>query len=191
MLGIALIGASTGAPRTHHVYLETMPPDFGAPIVIIQHMPSGPFMEGMLRYLRDKVNAPSKIAQDGDVPRAGEILVAEPGFQLRFARSGRQLCVTKDKGENPFAPSMNVTFRSAAEVYGRRSYVAMISGLHAHIDGIEGCRAVRQAGGKVIVTDRESTPCYHMVEHVRAAGEFDTESPLIGMLGVMAKWLRN
>jgi two-component system chemotaxis response regulator CheB len=191
MLGIAIIGASTGAPRTHHLYLEPLPPEFTAPIVIVQHMPLGPFIDGMLRYLHDNVSAPAKLARDGDALRPREILLAEPGFHVRFAKTGSQVCVSMDKGENTFAPSMNVTFSSAAEVFGRRSAVAMISGLHAHIDGLEGCQAVRRAGGTVIVTSRETTPCYHMVEHVRKAAAFDIEAPLPHILSAMSRSLRS
>lgn len=191
MRGVLLIGASTGAPRSHHVYLQTAPRGFPWPIVIVQHMPCGPFIEGVLRYLRDTVALPSKLAEDGDPLRAGEVLLAVPGTHIRFDRTGTRVRVAPDAGENAFAPSMNVAFGSAAPVFGPRCLVGMMSGLHAEQDGVDGCRAVRRAGGKVVVTDRATTPCYHMVRQVRQAGEWDSEAPLNRLLMVMTDLIRD
>jgi two-component system chemotaxis response regulator CheB len=190
MGGIVLIGASTGAPRTHHVYLQAMPAGFSAPIIIIQHMPAGPFIEGLLRYLSETVKTPVKFARDGDPLLPGTVLVVEPGRQLRFSPSGKSVCVRPADGENFFAPSMNVTFASAAGVFGRHCFAAMLSGLHADIDGLQGCKAIRRAGGKVLVTDRATTACYIMIQQVFAAGECDAEAPLQRILPEINRWMR-
>ncbi len=187
--GIVVVGASTGAPRTHHVYLQAMPRGFAAPIVIIQHMPHGPFIEGLLRYLRDKVSAPASLASDGARLRAGEIIVAEPGTQVRIDRSGAGVRVRPAEGENFFAPSMDVTFASAAEAYGPRCMAVMLAGLHAHHDGLIGCQTVRAHGGRVLVTDRATTSCYHMIEHIRRAQAANAEAALPDVLKVIARWL--
>jgi two-component system, chemotaxis family, protein-glutamate methylesterase/glutaminase len=87
--------------------------------------------------------------------------------------------------------SQTMTFASAATVFGPHCYAAMISGLHATIDGIGGCRAIRRAGGKVLVTDVATTACYAMVRQVRKAGEFDAEAPLPRVLPRIAEWMRS
>lgn len=191
MHGVVLIGASTGAPRTHHLYLETMPVGFSAAVVVIQHMPRGPFIHGFMRYLEDSVTITTRLAQDGDALRPGAVLVVEPGYQLRFRQDRRTVQVRPAQGENFFAPSMDVTFTSAAEVFGRRACVAMLSGLHAEHDGLAGCQAVRRAGGKVLVTDPDTTPCYHMIRQVREADAYDAEAPLFDILTVLSNWMRN
>ena len=134
MKAVVLIGASTGAPRTHHLYLECMPAKFAAPIIIIQHMPRGPFIKGFLRYLQESVTMPVKLAHDGDVLAGGTVLVVEPGYHLRFCSGGQRISVSPDAGENFFAPAMNVTFASAANVFGRQCFVGLLAGLHADID---------------------------------------------------------
>jgi two-component system, chemotaxis family, protein-glutamate methylesterase/glutaminase len=189
MRGIVLVGASTGAPRTHHIYLHHIPLRFAAPIVIIQHMPRGPFIEGMVKYLHDTVRVPCRLAQDGMRLDAGSAYLVEPGQHLRFDPTGRGCRLAPAEGENFFAPSMNVTFESAAHVFGARSFVIITSGLHADQDGIEGCRAVRRAGGRVVVTNRETTPCYHMVAQIRSVGEYDAEAPLERTLAVVNEWI--
>ncbi|MBN1343462.1 MAG: chemotaxis protein CheB [Phycisphaerae bacterium] len=189
MRGIVLIGASTGAPRTHHVYLKNMPVGFDVPVVVVQHMPPGPFIHGLLRYLQSAVKAPSKIAENGDPLRPGEVLVVEPGTQLRFGSARRCVRVSPDDGSCTFSPSMDVTFSSAAAVFGPACVAAMISGLHAVHDGLAGCRAVRRAGGKVLVTDPATTSCYLMVRQVRRAGEYDAEAPLDAIVPTAMRWL--
>jgi two-component system chemotaxis response regulator CheB len=191
MAAVVLIGASTGAPRTHHLYLQEMPSGFAACVVIIQHMPRGPFIHGFLRYLHETVDAPVKMAGDGDPLLPGTILIVEPGYHLRFAPNGRTVQVSPQAGENYFAPAMNVTFASAAQVFGPRCYVGMLSGLHADIDGLEGCRAVRAAGGMVLIADRASAACYNMIEQVREAGAFDAEGPLQRLLPAIKQRMRN
>lgn len=190
MIGLVLIGASTGAPRTHHVYLQHVPPGLAAPIVIIQHMPRGPFIEGMMKYLRDTVELPCRMAGEGDRLESRVVYLIEPGQQLRFQRAGRILRVAPSQGENYFAPSMDVTFASAADAFGPRVCAAIISGLHADQDGVAGCRAVRRVGGRVLVTTPATTPCYHMVAQIRASGEYDAEAPLERVLPVIDGWIR-
>ncbi|MGD8452296.1 MAG: CheB methylesterase domain-containing protein [Phycisphaerae bacterium] len=189
MRNVVLIGASTGAPRTHHVYLQAMPQGFAAAIVIIQHMPPGPFVEGLLRYLRDTVATPVRLATNGDLLRPGEVLIAEPAYNVRFNAGGTSVSVRRTEGENYFAPSMDVTFTSAAHVFGPCCYGAMLSGLHADHDGVAGCEAIRRAGGRVLVTDRASTPCYRMIEQVRLAGACDAEASLASVLPVIHSWI--
>ncbi len=191
MRGIVLIGASTGAPRTHDIYLRATPPSFAAPIVIIQHMPRGPFMEGFMRYLTQSVSVPCRFARNGDLLEPRHVYVGEPGSHVRFESSGQRLSVAPETGENHFAPSMNVAFASAAKVFGPRCFVAMLSGLHAHHDGLEGCRAVRRLGGRVLITDPATTNCYLMVKAVREAAEYDIEAPLHRVLTVFHDWMRS
>ena len=189
MRGIALIGASTGAPRTHHLYLRAMPPELAVPVIIVQHMPPGPFMDGMLRYLQRAVELPVRLAKENELLRPREVLLARPGTQARIVPGGL-LRSTAHRGENYFSPSMDVTFESAARVFGPRCCVAMLSGLHATHDGIRGCQAVRAAGGRVFVSDAASTPCGAMIAQVRKAGAIDEEVPIDGLLVAMMRWLQ-
>ena len=190
MRGVVLIGASTGAPRIHHIYLRQVPRDLIAPIVIIQHMPRGPFVQGMMKYLQEEVRLRCKFAQDRARLEPRTVYLVEPGFHLRFLRGSSTMSVQPAAGENFFAPSMDVTFTSAAGVFGALSCIAITSGLHAEHDGVEGCQAVRRAGGRVLLTTPETTPCYHMIKQIRAVGEYDAEAPLERILGVMNDWIR-
>lgn len=186
--GVVLIGASTGAPRTHHTYLQRMPADLRAPIVVVQHMPPGPFIQGLLRYLREHTPQPCELATDGAPLTAGHVYVAEPGTEVRCSNRFR-LQVVRPETRSELTPPMDVTFSSAARVFGVGVFVAMISGLHAHIDGLRGCQAVRRAGGCVAVTTPETTPVYSMVRHVRQARACDVEADLPDVLTAARDWL--
>lgn len=190
MRGVVLIGASTGAPRIHDKYLAAMPQDFGLPIVIIQHMPPGAFIEGLLRYIAAVVDVPVSMASDGQPLQPQQVLLVEPGHHLRFDPDGTKMRIRRQSGENFFSPSMDIAFGSAAEVFGRGTYVAMTSGLHAEHDGLRGCRMVRAAGGKVLVTDEATTPCPLMGAEIRRANAYDKVVPMSRVLQTVDKWAR-
>lgn len=188
--GLLVIGASTGAPRLHHVYLQAAPHDFGIPIVIVQHLPPGPFIDGMLRYLGQSVSMPCTHAEDGAPLAPGQVFVVRPGTRLLLHIRPGYASVSPDPRRQSPAPSMNTTFCSAARAFGPRVCIAMLSGLHADIDGLRGCEAVRAAGGHVIVTDPATTPCYSMIRQLRMSRAVDDECPLSELLPTVSHWLR-
>ncbi len=189
--GVALIGASTGAPRIHEKYLSAMPQDFDLPIVIIQHMPRGAFIEGLLRHLTSIVHLDVSLAREAQALLPRQVLLVEPGFHLRFDPSGTKVRIRQQCGENFFSPSMDIAFTSAAEVFGHRAIVAMTSGLHAEHDGLRGCRMIRAAGGKVLITDPATTPCPLMAMEIKRANAYDEEVPMGRVLQTIKGWTQD
>lgn len=185
---VALVGASTAAPRLHQYYLKTLSTSYVAPVVIVQHMPCGPFIDGLVGHLASVVRTRVALAEHGQRPRCGEVYVVKPGTALGFAADG-SFRVAPEPHDVRITPRMDITFASAARVFGPRAAAAMCSGLHAQIDGLEGCRAIRRAGGRVLVTTPNTTPCYTMVQQVIDAGEYDAETRLEAILGQLGLWL--
>ena len=71
-----------------------------------------------------------------------------------------QIQIDQSPPENSCRPSVDVLFRSVSELYGRRALAVVLTGMGE--DGLRGCEAIRQAGGKVIVQDEASSVVWGM-----------------------------
>lgn len=69
------IGSSTGGPGSLAQILSALPADFSAGIVIIQHVDSH-FAPGLAQWLNDQSPLNVRLAEDGDRPQAGTVLIA-------------------------------------------------------------------------------------------------------------------
>ncbi|MGH9883097.1 MAG: CheB methylesterase domain-containing protein, partial [Pyrinomonadaceae bacterium] len=108
----------------------------------------------------------------------GQILIAPGGHQMRLQRtaSGAVVRITDDPPEKSCKPSVNYLFRSAAEVYGRRTLAVMLTGMGD--DGLLGCKAIKNQGGVVIAQDQASCVVFGMPRVVIENGLVDAVTPL-------------
>ncbi|WP_294198990.1 chemotaxis protein CheB, partial [uncultured Chryseobacterium sp.] len=82
-------------------------------------------------------------------------------------------------------PSIDVTFRSAAEIYGENLVGILLSGANA--DGVEGLSYVKKNGGKVWIQDPETAEVNYMPK--QAVEEIDYD--LIINSGNLADYINN
>jgi two-component system chemotaxis response regulator CheB len=169
---VVVMGTSTGGPPALQAIIPLLPDDFAAPIVVVQHMPVG-----FTRSLAERLNARSALrvreAQDGDVLEVGTVLVAPAGMHLKLRKRGTSARVHLD--EEPRSalhrPSVDVAMASAARVYGQRTLGVLLTGMGS--DGVEGLRAIREAGGQTLAESEESCVIYGMPKAAVEAGVVD------------------
>jgi two-component system chemotaxis response regulator CheB len=65
-------------------------------------------------------------------------------------------------------PSVDTLFRSAAQAYGDAVVGVVLTGMGS--DGLEGCKVIRSAGGKILVQDRSTSAVWGMPGVVAEAG---------------------
>lgn len=174
---VLLVGSSTGGPDALATVLAGLPADLRVPVLVVQHMP--PVFTTMLAQRLDRISALTvREAVDGDVPRAGEVLLAPGDFHLRLVSAGGGAKVRLDQGpqENFCRPAVDVLFRSAAEVYGGRAIATVLTGM-GH-DGLEGVRALAGHGARVLVQDEATSVVWGMPGAVALAGLADETLPL-------------
>lgn len=174
---ILVIGCSTGGPDALDRLVSRLPGDLGVPVLVVQHMP--PVFTAMLAQRLDKSSALTvREAVAGDVPRAGEVLIAPGDWHLRVASSVGTVRVVLDQAprENFCRPAVDVLFRSAAQVYGGRVVASVLTGMGQ--DGLEGVRALVERGARVLVQDEATSVVWGMPGAVVHAGLADEILPL-------------
>lgn len=172
-----LIGVSTGGPQALAKLIPKLGHDLPVPVLIVQHMP-----EGFTRHLADRLTTDSGFpvteAIHGTKIVAGQFLVAPGGYHLAVKRYQTNVMVSLNKNApiNSCRPSANVLFQSATTAYASNVLGVVLTGMGS--DGAEGCSAIRQTGGQVIVQDEESSVVWGMPGSVVRSGCADKIVPL-------------
>lgn len=145
--GIIVIGASAGGLKVIFEWSRQLPTHFPVPIVVVIH-----------RNARYETKLEENLAQQCDiiVKLANEKEPILPGH-IYFAPAGYHLLVEPDKTfsldlSDPVhfcRPSIDVTFESIAEVYGKQTVGILLSG--ANQDGAAGLQAIQKHQGYAIV----------------------------------------
>ena len=164
------IGTSTGGPVALQKVLTAFPSNFNLPIILVQHMPAA-FTPAFAARLNSLCKISVKEAESGDVLRPGTAYLAPGGKQMLI--EGRSSSPTlkimeDDSGKLTYKPSVDLSFGSAAKIYGGDVLGVILTGMGA--DGREGCRMLKQRGAKIWAQDEASCVVYGMPQAVTAAG---------------------
>ncbi|MGR5235484.1 protein-glutamate methylesterase/protein-glutamine glutaminase [Vibrio alfacsensis] len=174
---LTAIGTSTGGPVALQKILTCLPVNYPHPIVLIQHMPAT-FTAAFASRLNTLCKIQVKEAQDGDVLQAGVAYLAPGGKQMMVdGRAGAARLRILDGGDRMnYKPCVDVTFGSAAKVYGDKVLSMVLTGMGA--DGREGARMLKSAGSTIWAQDEESCVVYGMPQAVAKAGISTEDLPL-------------
>jgi two-component system chemotaxis response regulator CheB len=158
---VIAIGASSGGPYALRQFLPRLPGDFGAGIVIVQHMPEG-FTRMLANWLDEICEVEVREARPGDRAVAGRVLIGPSGSHMTVKRrpGGAEIVLDKGLPVNGHMPSVEVLFRSMAEEYGAHAIGVIMTGMGS--DGAEGLGQIREAGGYTLAQDRDSCAVYGM-----------------------------
>jgi two-component system chemotaxis response regulator CheB len=122
--------------------------------------------------------------------RPGRAVLARAGMHLRVDRDGEQAWARLSMAplKTPHHPSVDVLFESAAAGWGADAVGVVLTGMGD--DGLEGARAIRAAGGRVLTEAAESCVVYGMPRVVAEAGLSHDSSPLEGMAALLERYVR-
>lgn len=171
------IGASTGGIHALGQLLRALPPGFRTPVVVTQHLPASfmPFFAAQLAVISGR---PCDVATDRMRIRPGRVVVAPGDAHIRCVAIGDRLAAVRlssAPASSGCLPSVDPMFASLAAIYGPRLLAIVLSGMGR--DGAEGARAVREAGGSVVVQDQASSVVWGMPGTVAAQGHADAVLP--------------
>lgn len=155
---IVVIGASTGGPPALQTILSQLPGNFPLPILCVQHISAG-FLPGLVSWLAAHCQVKIEIARPGEVPQPGCVYFPPENTHLIIDRKGR-LQASNEPPLEGHRPSVTVTFRSAAEIYGDAAIGVLLTGMGR--DGGEGMQAMAQAGALTIAQDEATCVVFGM-----------------------------
>ncbi len=141
-----VLGGSAGSLTVLFSLLPTLKLHFPFAIVLVLHRKNSGD-SSLPDLLALKTAAPVREVEDKDPVLNGTIYLAPADYHLLVEKN---LTFSLDDSEkvNFSRPSLDVTFESAAEVYGPELVAIILSG--ANEDGREGLAAVKAAGGTII-----------------------------------------
>ena len=111
----------------------------------------------------------------------GVVLIAPAGRHMKVAARGARCAVWLD--DEPRAalhrPSVDVLMASVARAYGAAGLGVVLTGMGS--DGVEGLRAIREAGGRTLAESEETCVIYGMPKAAVEAGWWTASVPLARM----------
>lgn len=163
---VVALGASIGGPEAVREFVNALPTDLPATLVLAQHLDAA-FVDAMAAQLAKFSPLPVRIAAAGVGVGHGEVLVVPADRRVRLDRSGRVRLEALPEG-CPYAPSIDHTFGDLAETFGADLLAIVFSGMAN--DAVAGSLEVVARGGTVWAQDPDSCVVSSMVDGACAAG---------------------
>lgn len=169
---VVAIASSTGGPPAIQAILTSLPADFGAGIMIAQHMPAG-----FTRSFAERLNKLSPLvvseAAPGDRLRPGMALIAPGGSHLIIKKDREGLIVelVSRSPSDKYVPSADKMMISVAEACGQAALGVVLTGMGR--DGVEGAVAIKKKRGQCLAESEESAVIFGMPQEAIRAGVVD------------------
>lgn len=182
---LAVIASSTGGPKALSVVVPQLPADVSTGYLFVQHMPPG-----FTKSLADRLNRSSALeireAEEGDKLEAGVGLMAPGGYHMTVDSRG---LIRLDEGPtlHGVRPAADYTMKSAAKLFGANTITAVLTGMG--VDGRDGVRAIKAAGGSSVVEHESTCAVYGMPRAVADAGLADRIVPLDKVSSILTKFM--
>jgi len=177
-----VIGASTGGPKALMDVIPGLPANLAAPVIIVQHMPTG-FTDSLANQLDRHSLLKVVEARDGHSPVPGEVILAPGGRHIKVeSREGRiQLSLKDGPPENGARPSFDVLLRSLARIGNISLVTITMTGMGE--DGADGICLFSRERSYNIIQQADTCTVPGMPSAVLARGAADEIVPLDELAG--------
>lgn len=149
---VVIIGGSAGSLNALMQILPEIDKlnDFALVIVLHRKSTDDQTLEDLIAF---KASVAVKPLEDKVPLKSGFIYVAPSNYHLLFEKNETLSLDTSEK-VNYSRPSIDVSFESAAEVYGESLVGILLSG--SNTDGTYGLKTIKASGGTIVVQNPES-----------------------------------
>ena len=183
---VAALGASAGGLEALQQFFKNAPPDSGMAFVVIQHL-SPDYKSMMVELLSKNTAMPVRRVEDGMPVVPNQVYLIPPKTQMTLLH-GKLLLGEIDHSKGLVLP-IDIFFKSLAEDQGERAIGVVLSGTGS--DGTRGIRAIKEAGGMVMVQEESSAKFSGMPGSAIATGLADFVLPPERMPEALLKYIQH
>ena len=176
------IAISTGGPAALQKLLTSLPRDFPAPILVVQHIAEG-FVAGLILWLDSVSSLRVKLAENGEKLQNSTVYLAADDRHLGVSKNGR-ISLSSKSPVRGFRPSGTFLFESVAAAFGKAAVCVVMTGMGE--DGVAGLRAVQKAGGRIIAQDENTSVVFGMPAAAIESGLVDVVLPLAAIVNQLS-----
>jgi two-component system chemotaxis response regulator CheB len=144
-----LIGGSAGSLQAIISILGEIGPGFTAPVLLVLHRVPGS-ESNLEEFLAAKTHLKVIEVEEKEPIRKGCLYTCPPGYHV-LIEPGEAFSLDVSEKVNFSRPSLDVVFKSAADIFGKRLVAVLLSG--ANMDGAKGLENIQEKGGVTIVQE--------------------------------------
>ncbi len=170
---IGVIASSTGGPTAlESIFSNLKGHTLKKPLLIVQHMPPV-FTQILAKRLTDISGLDVREAKDGEAIVPGRVYIAPGDFHMLLRRADKDTIIQLNQNaqRNSVRPAADYLFETAAELFSKNCFGVVLTGMGE--DGALGAKRVRQAGGAVMIQNKESCIVFGMPGAVFANNDYD------------------
>ena len=185
---IVALACSTGGPKALHVVLPALDPRMNAPMVLVQHMPTG-----FTKSLADRLNELSKVtvkeAEEGETLENGVVYIAPGGRHLEVVcgtGGSHKVHLSDAPAIGGLRPCANIMYESLKNSRYDEIVCVVLTGMGA--DGTAGIEKLDKSKPiHVIAQNAQTCVVYGMPRAVAEAGLVDEVVPLESIANTIIK----
>ena len=179
------IGSSAGGVRALQALFDDIPPDLQVAFVVVSHLePTHP--SELVAILQRHTKMPVHQVEDREALKPNCVYVIAPDRRLQI-NEGEIASLPFDEPRGMRAP-IDIFFRSLAEQHGD-GFAIVLSG--AGSDGVVGIKAIKEAGGVVLVQDPKEAEYSSMPRSAVATGLADVVAPVKDIPAILTDLVRH
>ena len=177
------LATSMGGLAALSTILSTIPADFPAAILVVQHL-SPNFPCHLPGILSRRTALQIKLAATGDILRPGTVYIAVPDRHLVVRPTGTLLLAETPK-VNFARPAADKLFMSMAVTYQSRAIAVVLTGKGS--DGALGVVSIKKHGGIAIAQDESTSEFFDMPRAAIATQKVDRVLPISAIASMLVQ----
>jgi two-component system, chemotaxis family, protein-glutamate methylesterase/glutaminase len=178
---LLLIGGSAGSLQVLLSVLAAMGKGYPMPVLVVLHR-NNVFESSLEELLSSRTRLSIKEVEEKEPIVPGIVYLCPADYHV-LVEQDHTFSLDYSERVNYSRPSIDVTFGSAADVYGEGLVALLLSGGNA--DGSAGMRYVQEKGGFTIVQDPQTAEVPYMPQQVLLRMEVDLVVPTEELPGLI------
>lgn len=166
---LIIIGGSAGSLKVILEMIKNLNDHINVSVLLVLHRKahSTNILQALLQQL-----SPLEVVEIDDKTEieSNKIYITPADYHLLFENK-KIMSLDSTEKMNYSRPSIDVTFKSAAEIYGESLIGVLLSGANA--DGVEGLSYIKKNDGQVWIQDPDTAEVDYMPRHAMAAVQYD------------------